>query len=52
LKIFVFIQRPSKYHPTAFKVSSVAFQSIIRRTSKYHPLECKVSSKGNPSAAR
>ena len=30
LKIFVFIQRPSKYHPKAFKVSSVDLQSIIR----------------------
>ena len=37
--IFVFIQRPSKYHPTAFKVSSVEGQSIIRWNAKYHPTE-------------
>ena len=38
LKIFVFIQRPSKYHPTAFKVSSVEGQSIIRSNTGYHTL--------------
>jgi len=39
LKIFVFIPCPSKYHPTAFKVSSVEGQSIIRWNAKYHPLK-------------
>ena len=42
LKIFVFIQRPSKYHPTAFKVSSVDLQSIIRWKAKYHPTEVHI----------
>ena len=39
MKIIVFIQRPSKYHPTAFKVSSDGLQSIIRWKAKYHPTE-------------
>jgi len=39
LKIFVFIQRPSKYHPLKVKVSSVGMQSIIRWNAKYHPTE-------------